>query len=382
MKNTISNDPTVYTIENFISDEDCDHLINISDGKIKQALVSGDKKGYVSTGRTGGNYWLMHNYDEITMKVANNISKILQIPLENAEAFQIIHYNETQEYRNHYDGWSFDNSEKSKRNMKHGGQRMVTALCYLNEVEKGGGTKFTKLNKLVHSEKGKLLVFSNVYEGTNIKHKLSEHCGMPVIKGEKWAFNLWFREQSRNILYDYSNLKILKIDKKVGFKEKFLTSEETNKIIQLCVFDNTFSMLNNDIAVCWIKNNTIPEIINKIEKETGLESEYFENMRVAKYKKGISHKDHFDAYDLDNPKALKYIKKSGQRLVTITGFLSTGIVTFPKLLETYECKNGSMIYYNNCNTNSNIRNLNYIKNYNSDEDMIIFNIYVREIINL
>lgn len=27
------------------------------------------------------------------------------------------------------------------------------------------------------------------------RHELSEHCGMPVLKGEKYAFNLWFRER-------------------------------------------------------------------------------------------------------------------------------------------------------------------------------------------
>ena len=42
---------------------------------------------------------------------------------------------------------------------------------------------------------GKLLVFSNVYENTNKRHENSEHAGMPVIEGEKWAFNLWLRER-------------------------------------------------------------------------------------------------------------------------------------------------------------------------------------------
>ena len=61
--------------------------------------------------------------------------------------------------------------------------------------------QFTKLNKDVYPEKGKLLVFHNVYENTINKHFLSEHAGMPVIKGEKYIFNLWFRECSKLRLY-------------------------------------------------------------------------------------------------------------------------------------------------------------------------------------
>ena len=38
-----------------------------------------------------------------------------------------------------------------------------------------------------------------------MRHPLSEHAGMPVIKGEKYIVNLWFRECSRNMLYkDYN----------------------------------------------------------------------------------------------------------------------------------------------------------------------------------
>ena len=135
--------------------------------------------------------------------IGEKIAEQVGIPLENAEAYQVIYYDKTQEYRQHYDGWLFDGSEKSRRNMKYGGQRMKTALVYLNDVNAGGGTKFTKLNLEVNAEKRKLLVFENVYSGTNKRHELSEHAGMPVIEGEKWAFNLWFRESNRQKLYDY-----------------------------------------------------------------------------------------------------------------------------------------------------------------------------------
>ena len=429
----------IYTIENFITDDECKHLIDISKKQLKQALVSGDKEGFISKGRSGSNCWILHDFDAITKRISTKISKLLDMPLENSEAFQIIYYGVDQEYRQHYDGWLFDGSEKSRRNMKLGGQRIWTALGYLNNVPKGGGTKFTKLNKEVNAEKGKLLVFSNVHENTNQRHELSEHAGMPVLEGEKWAFNLWFREKSRKIEYKYpeainpteginptkkhipdlctidvtdSNVTFsINYDKlynqdnkyvKSGTDSKnvnkyadFLSDEERKSILKLCNFED------KDRSAVWVLNNKIPDIISKLSKTIDIDSSYFENMCVTKYKKGIIHRDHLDAYDLTSEKGKDYTKITGQRLITLTGFLSLNeneneiLVKFPKLDEKYECKTGSIISYKNCFDNTNQRDEKFLKSYNPVKiadigdnledidnnesfEMVIFNIYIRE----
>ena len=128
-----------------------------------------------------------HFHDSITTNLALKISNQVGIPIENAEKFQIVYYGENNEYRAHYDSWDNDGSEKSLRCVKFGGPRLKTALVYLNTVEEGGSTRFTKLNKEVSAQQGKLLVFDNVYKDTINKHHLSEHAGMPVKKGEKFS---------------------------------------------------------------------------------------------------------------------------------------------------------------------------------------------------
>lgn len=208
--NVCNEDPNIYTIDNYLTDNECQHMIDISKDIIQPSLVSGEKKGYISEDRTGQNCWIKHDHDEITLSIANKISEQLNIPLDNAESFQVLHYNKNQEYKNYYDSWDFNGDEKSRRNMKYGGQRMITTLVYLNDVQEGGETKFTKLDIKIDPKKGRLLVFSNVEKDSNIKNKLSEHSGLPVIEGEKWVFNLWFREKSRNILYDYPEYLINK----------------------------------------------------------------------------------------------------------------------------------------------------------------------------
>ena len=386
-KTVLNTDPMIYTIENFLSDEECDHIINISKDKLQQSIVSGEKEGFVSEGRSGKNTWIEHNFDNITKKIAENISKLVGLPLENAEQYQVIYYEKEQQYKQHYDGWLFDNSEKSKRSMKKGGQRMITTLVYLNTVSKGGGTKFTKLNKHVISEKGKLLVFYNVMDGTNKRHELSEHAGMPVIEGEKWAFNLWFREQNRNIEYNYPLVDSYTLEtpvleeseEKIKIDNSVLTEEDMITILKLSKFED------KERSTIWIKNNEIPDIISKLSDLVNISSDYFENMRVTKYKKGEIHRDHYDAYDMMTERGKEYTKTLGQRLLTITGFLSSTSIKFSKLNKQYNCNLGTLIYYKNCLDYTNNRNPNLIKSYQkiqNEEDgideMILFNIFVRE----
>jgi len=74
---------------------------------------------------------------------------------------------------------------------------MITALAYLNDVPKGGETSFPKLNLDISPKKGDCLVFHNTLPDSTDIHPGSLHGVSPVIEGEKWAVNLWFRERLR-----------------------------------------------------------------------------------------------------------------------------------------------------------------------------------------
>jgi prolyl 4-hydroxylase len=202
---THNTEPFVATLDNCLTQEECEHMIRISKPAMKKSLVSFDKIGVESSGRTSQNAWIQHDHDEITKRIGEKIAKIVGMPLENAEAFQVIYYDTSAEYRNHYDSWEHDGSEKTLRCMKNGGARLKTALVYLNDVEKGGSTRLNRLNIDVLPNIGKLLLFENTYTGTNVRHPQSEHAGMPVIKGEKYAFNLWFKECRAKKLYSEFN---------------------------------------------------------------------------------------------------------------------------------------------------------------------------------
>lgn len=193
---SLHTDPDIWLFDDIATPDEMTSLIERSREILKRAEVSGDTGGYVSPGRSGSNCWIPHNHNELTLRLATRISDIVAIPLSNAESFQVLHYGPGQQYRPHYDAWR-PGSSKAERCLARGGQRLVTALLYLSEVEAGGSTSFPELGIEVRAAPGRMVLFHNCHAGTNRVHERSLHGGMPVDQGEKWAANLWFRERAR-----------------------------------------------------------------------------------------------------------------------------------------------------------------------------------------
>ena len=191
-----SSDPIIYVVDDFISEDECQEFINCSKDKLQPATVVGLKEELKLKDRTNEFAWLEHHANESIHEVSKRLSILVQMPIRNAEMFQVVHYESGTEYKPHFD--SFDQStELGKKYWEPGGQRMITALVYLNDVEDGGATYFPELNISINPKKGNVLVFHNtISETTNINPR-SLHAGMPVTSGEKWAANLWFRENLR-----------------------------------------------------------------------------------------------------------------------------------------------------------------------------------------
>ena len=215
--------------------------------------------------------------------------------------------------------------QKTLRCMKWGGARIKTALCYLNDVQNGGGTKMTKLNITIPAEKGKVLVFQNTISNDNHnRHPLSEHAGLPVEEGEKYAFNLWFKECSPKILYREFNPEYYSQHEKITEKkapeeckkyttyknsvvDNYSSVHDSKEIFIIKSFFDT-SLLNIVLKHCtfntrkrrdgWVKLSLLPDLIKQIEQTTGIESSFYENINIVEYKENILHPRHFNAYDL------------------------------------------------------------------------------------
>jgi prolyl 4-hydroxylase len=196
MINVYNNEKLAFSVmHNFISIEECEEMLAYSWQNLKLSdVISNDGKGQKHEGRTGSNTWLKHDASPLIGNVAKRISQMVRMSLENAEPFQIVHYGEGQKYDYHHD--SFDESDETYNEdyVKTGGQRIVTVLGYLRDVPQGGETGFCYHGLSVQPKAGTVVSWYNVNKETNERDERSQHAGLPVIIGEKYAFNLWFRE--------------------------------------------------------------------------------------------------------------------------------------------------------------------------------------------
>ena len=74
------------------------------------------------------------------------------------------------------------------------GNRTWTVMIYLNDVQAGGATRFTAIDKLVQAERGKLLAWNNRLPDGGVNPNTIHH-GMKVRAGVKYIVTKWFRER-------------------------------------------------------------------------------------------------------------------------------------------------------------------------------------------
>jgi len=183
--------PLVMTADAVLSREEAAELIALAKHRLQRAKVSFDAEYGITDGRSGQNCWLSYADYPLARRIGERIAALVGMPLANAEALQVLHYGPEQEYRAHYDAYDLSTA-RGQRCCRYGGQRLLTALVYLNDVTEGGGTGFPRLKLEVQPAPGRMVLFQNTGDDNTRPHPDSLHAGMPVLKGEKWAFNIWF----------------------------------------------------------------------------------------------------------------------------------------------------------------------------------------------
>lgn len=196
-----SADPILYVVNDFLSNDECEAFIEASQGKLKPSTVISPDKHIQHESRTSENCWIEHNANEMIHEVSKRFSILVQMPIRNAEQYQLVYYKKGAEYKPHFDSFDYE-TEDGKKNWEPGGQRMITAIAYLNDVKEGGETGFPELDIAIPPKKGDAVIFHNTIQddASSTHPKINPralHGGMPVFKGEKWMVNLWFRENLR-----------------------------------------------------------------------------------------------------------------------------------------------------------------------------------------
>lgn len=217
----LSCSPRLFEIEDFLSNVEIDHLMEIATGttlhqSATKAGQSADAR-HDST-RTSRNAWIQRGSSPIVDSIYRRAADLLQINQSyllhggggigddkkyhhapTAERLQLVHYGVGDQYMPHHD-FAVPSTEHGQP------MRFATILLYLNENMTGGETSFLRWlhadinhNKdatpvtsklMVAPKSGKAVFFYSLLPDGNMDER-SLHASEPITEGEKWLVNLW-----------------------------------------------------------------------------------------------------------------------------------------------------------------------------------------------
>lgn len=184
----------IFYVRGVLSHEECDAMIEASAARIRGSTVVDPTTGQFVPDhrRTSFGTHFERAANPVVAAVEQRLARLSGLPEPNGEGLQILHYRVGGEYRPHFD--YFDPATPGcALQLKHGGQRLLTIILYLNNVEGGGGTIFPELGLEFLPEKGAALMFASITREGALQPQ-SLHGGSPVVSGVKWIATRWIRE--------------------------------------------------------------------------------------------------------------------------------------------------------------------------------------------
>ncbi|EFN59988.1 hypothetical protein CHLNCDRAFT_49444 [Chlorella variabilis] len=199
----LHEDARIFLYHNFLTDEECDHIIKLAEPTMaRSGVVETDSgKSKIDNVRTSKGTFLNRGHDSVIADIEARIAKWTLMPAGNGEGLQVLKYEHGQEYEGHYDYFFH------KAGTANGGNRYLTVLMYLNDVEEGGETCFPNIpspngdngpefsecaRKVLAAKpkKGNAVLFHSI-KPTGELERRSLHTACPVIKGVKWSAPKW-----------------------------------------------------------------------------------------------------------------------------------------------------------------------------------------------
>lgn len=169
-----------------ITKTEAQDIIEYYDKNLVKAKTVGKSKGEMSR---VANMTLIKEKNGLVSKIQENIAEITKTPIKNQENPNFIKYEIDGTFKAHYDFLQ----DLDKTLVENGGDRMYTALLYLNEGYIGGETEFPKWGIKMKLKAGSLVVWKNLKDN-GVPNKNSLHAGLPVKAGTKKIMVIWVRE--------------------------------------------------------------------------------------------------------------------------------------------------------------------------------------------
>jgi len=136
----------------------------------------------------------------LVAEIEEKIAEYTNTPVVNGEDMQVLMYRTGQHYKTHWD--YFDpRFPQNQQVLQRGGQRIMTFMVFLNEVDNGGETHFPRVpnedktdSLKIKPKTGRAIIWWNVNEQGNIDTD-TLHEGLDPQNGSiKFIITRWIRE--------------------------------------------------------------------------------------------------------------------------------------------------------------------------------------------
>jgi prolyl 4-hydroxylase len=182
------SDSPVKILDNFLSHEQCQELINCYKDKVARSTIvdSSTQAHKPDSSRTSSTYYIPDS-DQIIRGLKEKVADFLKININQIEGIQFLRYLYGEKYSYHHDYLPGNPSN----------QRVHTIIVYLNDLLDGAGgeTSFFHYKLKVKPKEGTGVWFRNMDNNGNLV-KESLHSGEPILQKNaiKYALNIWTRQ--------------------------------------------------------------------------------------------------------------------------------------------------------------------------------------------
>lgn len=169
----------------FVSSKECSDIIEYCESQdYRRSRIAERRSGIISDvvsikTRSSSSVVLKDRNNPLVAELYRRCANIEGLPEDSIETIQSVRYKKGQRFRTHFDGGV-------------GLPRLTTFLLYLNEDFDGGETYFPMLDKAILPKTGSCLRFPSCMSDGRVIWQ-SEHGGLPVTDGVKYALNIWVR---------------------------------------------------------------------------------------------------------------------------------------------------------------------------------------------
>ncbi|XP_026193233.1 uncharacterized protein LOC34620659 [Cyclospora cayetanensis] len=181
----VFRNPDVLIAPSLLTQPQCRHLLHLAEGKWERSKTSigltttpqTQYRTLKSKTRTSRSVILQPSQTPIVHSVELLACALARLPLQHLEGLVLVRYDEGEYFNEHHDG-NF---------------RPKTVLLYLNDVDEGGFTHFTRLGLKISPAEGTGAVWDNITPNGAMDLR-TLHAGASPTRGTKFVVNCFFNE--------------------------------------------------------------------------------------------------------------------------------------------------------------------------------------------